>query len=168
MQRTGRNRLTGLAYVAPALGFVIVFTMYPLGQMMWMSLHNWSLIAPPRFVGLANYERAFGDHQFWVSFVFTLKYTVLITPILIVGGYLLAMLTAQTSRLRAITRTVIFVPVVIGLGVSSLLWYWLFSPSSGVINRVLGDVGPGVSEALVEGLELGVASGCGDGRHVEG
>jgi multiple sugar transport system permease protein len=43
--------------------------------------------------------------------------------------------------MRAITRTVIFVPVVIGLGVSSLLWYWLFSTDFGVINRILLDLG---------------------------
>jgi multiple sugar transport system permease protein len=103
MNRRSRRRLTGIAYLAPALIFVLAFTVYPLGQMIWMSLHNWSLIAPPRFVGLANYERAFGDRQFWVSFVFTLKYTALITPVLIVGGYLLALLTAQNSRLRRFT-----------------------------------------------------------------
>jgi multiple sugar transport system permease protein len=133
--------LVGLAYLAPALIFVLVFTGYPLGQRVWMSLHNWSLISPPRWVGLGNYKRAFADHQFWVSFVFTLKYTVLITPILIVGGYLLALLTAANAPLRRFTRTVVFIPVVIGLGVSSLLWYWLFSPTSGVINRVLLDLG---------------------------
>jgi multiple sugar transport system permease protein len=141
MYRSRRRRLVGLAYLAPALIFVLVFTGYPLGQMVWMSLHNWSLITPPRYVGLANYERAFSDHQFWVSFLFTLKYTVLITPILIVGGYLLALLTASNARLRRFTRTVVFIPVVIGLGVSSLLWYWLFSPTSGVINRLLSDLG---------------------------
>src|ERR1041384_2786971 len=127
MNRSSRRRLTGIAYLAPALTFVLAFTVYPLGQMIWMSLHNWSLIAPPRFIGLANYRRAFGDHQFWVSFGFTLKYTALITPLLIIGGYLLALLTAQNTPLRRFTRTVVFVPVVIGLGVSSLLWYSLFS-----------------------------------------
>jgi multiple sugar transport system permease protein len=141
MNRNSRRRLTGIAYLAPALIFVLAFTVYPLGQMIWMSLHNWSLIAPPRFVGLANYERAFGDHQFWVSFVFTLKYTALITPVLIVGGYLLALLTAQNTPLRRFTRTVVFIPVVIGLGVSSLLWYWLFSTDFGLVNRALIDLG---------------------------
>ena len=141
MNRESRRRLTGIAYLAPALIFVLAFTVYPLGQMIWMSLHNWSLIAPPRFVGLANYERAFGDRQFWVSFVFTLKYTALVTPVLIVGGYLLALLTAQNTRLRRFTRTVVFIPVVIGLGVSSLLWYWLFSTDFGLVNRALIDLG---------------------------
>lgn len=154
MRRSPRGRLVGLAYLSPALLFVSVFTVYPLGQMIWVSFHNWSLISPPRFVGLANYERAFGDHQFWVSFVFTLKYTALITPVLIVGGYLLALLTAQNSPLRRLTRTVVFIPVVIGLGVSSLLWYWLFSTDFGLVNRALLDLGA-IAEPV---LWLGVSA----------
>ncbi len=130
-----------MAYLAPALIFVLAFTAYPLGQMVWMSFHNWSLLTPPRYVGLANFERALDDKQFWVSFLFTLKYTAIITPILIVGGYLLALLTAQNTPLRKLTRTIVFIPVVIGLGVSSLLWYWLFSTNFGLVNRILLDLG---------------------------
>jgi multiple sugar transport system permease protein len=141
LYRTRRARLTGIAYLAPAVLFVLVFTAYPLGQMIWMSFHNWSLINPPRYIGLANYRRAFGDGQFWVSFAFTLKYTAIITPILIVGGYLLALLTSRNSRMRRFTRTTVFIPVVIGLGVSSLLWYWLFSTDFGLVNTALQDLG---------------------------
>jgi multiple sugar transport system permease protein len=141
LYRTRRSRLTGIAYLAPAVLFVLVFTAYPLGQMIWMSFHNWSLINPPRYIGLANYRRAFGDEQFWVSFAFTLKYTAIITPILIVGGYLLALLTSRNSRMRRFTRTTVFIPVVIGLGVSSLLWYWLFSTDFGLVNKALQDLG---------------------------
>jgi multiple sugar transport system permease protein len=153
MKPRARSRLVGLAYLAPALAFVLAFTVYPLGQMVWMSLHNWSLISPPRFVGLDNFDRAFSDRQFWVSFGFTLKYTAIITPVLIVGGYLLALLTAQNSPLRRFTRTVVFVPVVIGLGVSSLLWYWLFSTDFGLINRVLTDLGLTDSPVLWLGVD---------------
>ena len=141
MPRGPRSRLVGMAYLAPALLFVLAFTVYPLGQMIWMSFHDWSLITPPRYVGAGNYQRAFADHQYWVSFLFTLKYTAMITPLLIVGGYLLALLASQPSRLRRFTRTTVFIPVVIGLGVSSLLWYWLFSTDFGLINRVLLDLG---------------------------
>ena len=141
MYRTRRSRLTGIAYLAPAVLFVLAFTAYPLGRMIWMSFHNWSLITPPRYIGLANYRRAFADDQFWVSFAFTLKYTAIITPILIVGGYLLALLTSRNSRMRRLTRTTVFIPVVIGLGVSSLLWYWLFSTDFGLVNRSLLDLG---------------------------
>jgi len=136
-----RSRWVGLAYLSPALIFVLAFTVYPLAQMIWMSLHNWSLIQPPRWVGFANYMRAFRDSQFWVSFLYTLKYTILITPILMVGGYLLALLTSGNTPIRRITRTIVFTPVVIGLGVSSLLWYWLLSTDFGLVNRALMDIG---------------------------
>ncbi len=136
-----RRRWLGMAYLSPALLFVLVFTVYPLAQMVWMSLHSWSLITPPRWVGFENYLRAFRDSQFWVSFLYTLKYTVLITPILMIGGYLLALLTSGNTPVRRLTRTIVFTPVVIGLGVSSLLWYWLFSTDFGLINKVLADLG---------------------------
>jgi multiple sugar transport system permease protein len=136
-----RRRLTGLLYVAPAVIFVLVFTAVPLAGMIAMSFTNWSLITPPKLIGLTNFQQALADAQFWGSLGYTLKYTLLITPILIVGGYLLALLVAPNTPLRRTTRAIIFVPVVIGLGVSSLLWVWLFDPTFGLINRALTDLG---------------------------
>jgi multiple sugar transport system permease protein len=141
MNSTQRQRMIGLLYLAPAVIFVAVFTAYPLVQMVWMSFHNWSIIEPARWIGTANYTRAWSDNQFWVSLGFTLKYTLYITPILMVFGYLIALLVTDNTPLRKVTRGIVFVPVVIGLSVSSLLWYWLFSYHYGLINRLLLDVG---------------------------
>ena len=135
------NTLIGLAYLAPAFLFVLLFTAYPLCQMAWMSLHNWSIIEPPKWVGLANFVKAWNDRQFWTSLGFTLRYTLYLTPILMIGGYLVALLVSPNTPLRKFTRAVVFMPVVIGLGVSSLLWYWLFSYNFGLVNRALVDVG---------------------------
>ena len=141
MRAHTRRKLIGTAYVLPALAFVLAFTLYPLARMVWVSFIDWTLITPPEYVGTDNFSRALEDDQFWASLRFTLKYTLLITPILIVGGYLIALLTAANTPLRRFTRTVVFVPVVIGLGASSLLWYWLFSARYGLVNRVLQDLG---------------------------
>ncbi len=141
MHRTRHARLIGFLFLLPALLFVAVFTLIPLLSMIWISFHNWSLIQPPKFVGPANFSRMLNDDQFWVSLLFSLKYTLFITPILMAGGYLLALLTSANSPLRRTTRTVIFIPVVIGLGASSLLWYWLFSPQHGFVNAILLDLG---------------------------
>jgi multiple sugar transport system permease protein len=140
MYDTKANRWIGLLYLAPALLFVTVFTAYPFLQMIWVSFNSWTLITPPKFVGLNNFTKAFADKQFWVSLGFTLQYTLLITPILMIGGYLLALLTAANTPLRRVTRAIIFVPVVIGLGASSLIWYWLFATDHGYINRILLDL----------------------------
>jgi multiple sugar transport system permease protein len=148
MYNTANSRLIGALYLAPAVLFVLAFTVFPLTQMIWMSFHNWSLIEPPTWVGLANFIRAYNDRQFWISLGFTLEYTLYITPILMIGGYLLALLLSKNTPLRRFTRAVVFVPVVIGLSVSSLLWYWLFSYNFGLVNRLLVDLGV-VSEPVI-------------------
>lgn len=141
MYNSSASRWIGVLYLAPAVIFVAVFTAFPLTQMIWMSFHSWSLIEPKRWVGFANFIRAYNDKQFWISLGFTLKYTLYITPILMIGGYLIALLLAKNTLLRRFTRAVVFVPVVIGLSVSSLLWYWLFSYDFGLVNRLLVDLG---------------------------
>ncbi len=160
MYATGRSRWIGLAYLAPALIFVSLFTLYPLLQMAWVSFNNWSLISPPKWVGTANFTKAFADRQFWVSLGFTLKYTIFITPILMIGGYAIALLVAGNSPLQRFTRTVVFIPVVIGLGASSLLWYWLFSPDAGFINTILRDLGLVHDRVLWLGVNADLSNGA--------
>jgi multiple sugar transport system permease protein len=140
MYNTRTSTVICVLYLTPIVIFVSVFTAYPFFQMIWMSFHSWSLIAPKKWVGSANFIRAYDDQQFWTSLWFTLKYTLYITPILMISGYLIALLVAKNTPLRRFTRAVVFIPVVIGLGVSSLLWYWLFSYNFGLVNRLLVDL----------------------------
>ena len=140
MYNSRLSTLIGVLYLTPIVLFVSVFTAYPFFQMIWMSFYNWSLIAPKKWIGTSNFIRAYDDPQFWTSLRFTLKYTIYITPILMISGYLIALLVAKNTPLRRFTRAVVFIPVVIGLGVSSLLWYWLFSYNFGLINQLLVDL----------------------------
>jgi multiple sugar transport system permease protein len=155
--RTGHRRLTGLLYLAPALAFVLAFTAWPFAHMAWMSLHNWSLIAQRKFIGTANFVRAWNDPQVWLSLGFTLKYTLCITPILMGLGFLIALLVAEDTPIARFTRAVVFAPVVIGLGASSLLWYWLFSYDHGLVNRALVDLGIVARPVLWFGADAGLA-----------
>jgi multiple sugar transport system permease protein len=131
----------GFLYVLPALAFVTAFVLWPLAQLVYLSLTDTSLLGGGEFVGLENYVKAFGDKSFWRALEFTVKYTVFITPILMGLGFALALLTAPNRPLRQITRGIIFLPVVIGIGSSSLLWFWLFDQQVGMFNRILVDIG---------------------------
>ena len=101
---TRHSKLIGFLYLMPALLFVLAFTAYPFIQMIWVSFNNWTLITPPKFVGTANFERAFADEQFWVSLGFTLKYTLIITPILMIGGAYLCF-EATEKIIEAVMKT---------------------------------------------------------------
>jgi len=135
-----RSSGIGLVYIAPALLFVGVLTLYPFAQLVYMSFFNWSLLGGISFAGVKNYVKAWNDPFVWNALRFTLKYTLLITPILMGLGYLAALLTVGEKRLQKLTRGIIFLPVVIGLGSSSLLWFWLFDSQVGLFNKLLQDL----------------------------
>jgi multiple sugar transport system permease protein len=135
-----RSGTVGLLYTAPALLFVAVFVLYPLVQLFLTSLTNASLLGGSEYIGWRNYQRAWRDATFWRALLFTCKYTLLITPILMILGYAFALLTLGHKRLGKLTRAVAFLPVVIGLGSSSFLWFWLFDQQVGLINKLLQDL----------------------------
>ena len=137
---SARNRFIGLLYVLPALAFVCAFVLYPLGRLIYTSMTNASLLGGEKFIGTANYVKAFNDTTFRSALFFTIKYTIYITPILMGLGFLLALLTAENTRLKQFTRGVVFLPVVIGLGTSSLMWFWLFDQQVGLFNQLLVDL----------------------------
>lgn len=140
MVATG-NKYVGLLYMAPALLFVAFFVLYPVFQLISVSLTSESLLGGGEYVGFKNYVKAFNDKSFWRSFWFTVQYTAYITPVLIIIGFLLALLTAINRPLIQLTRGVVFLPVVIGLAGSSLLWFWLFDQQVGLFNKLLVDFG---------------------------
>jgi multiple sugar transport system permease protein len=135
------NRLVGFLYLAPALLFVAVFVFYPLSQLVTISLTSESLLGGGEFVGLDNYLTALNDRNFWRAFWFTVRYTLYITPVLIGLGFLLALLMSINRPVVQVTRGVVFLPVVIGLASSSLLWVWLFDQQVGLFNKLLVDLG---------------------------
>lgn len=130
----------GFLYILPALAFVAAFVFVPFGQLIWLSLTDASLLGGGSFIGVDNYTKAFSDKAFWQALWFTVKYTLWITPILMILGFLLALLTVSNRPLPRLTRTIVFLPVVIGLGSSSLLWVWLFDQQVGLVNRFLLDL----------------------------
>ena len=130
----------GWLFMAPALVFVGLFVLIPLGQLVATSLSDRSLLGGGKFIGFANYWRIWNDSSFWRALGFTAKYTLVLTPILMILGFALALLTAENTPLKRLTRTIVFLPVVIGLSSSSLLWFWLLDEQVGLLNKLLVDL----------------------------
>ena len=131
----------GWLFIAPALLFVTVFVLIPLGQLAAMSLTDRSLLGGGKLIGFTNYWRIWNDASFWRALEFTAKYTLVLTPILMGLGFAVALLTVKNTLLKRLTRTIVFLPVVIGLSSSSLLWFWLLDEQVGPLNKLLVDLG---------------------------
>jgi len=135
------RRYTGLFFALPAIIFTTIFFILPLLMTAFMSLHQWPLLGQSRFIGLENYVNMTRDSQFWNSLWFTTRYTLLVTPAIFILAFVLALLVNLPLRLIGTFRTIYFLPAVIGLGTSSLLWVWLLNDRVGPINGLLNQLG---------------------------
>lgn len=140
-KRRRRALIVGLLFVSPwILGF-LAFTLYPFLVTLYYSFTNYNIVSPPHFSGLSNYVALVHDHLFWQSMWNTLYYTVLEVPFSTVVAIGLAMLLNMKIKGLAIYRTLFYLPSVVPLVASSMLWLWLFNPSFGVINSLLSQIG---------------------------
>ena len=143
-RRSTLNRqrsIAGFLFVLPAVLFTLAMFIFPLLMTAWMSLHDWPLLGQATFLGLQNYVDMVQDGQFWSSLWFTTQYTLLVTPPIFILAFLLALLVNTALRGIGVFRTIYFIPVVIGLGTSSLLWVWLLNDRVGIVNGLLMDLG---------------------------
>lgn len=142
-QRKRRRRpgWRGLVYIAPAMALVILFFVLPVIFTGWMSLHNWPLMGGTRWIGFKNYVRMFHDARFMSALQFTAYYTVLVTIAIFAVAFPLAIFVEKQRRFVSTYRTIIFLPVVVGLATASLLWVWLANVDSGFIGPALKALG---------------------------
>jgi multiple sugar transport system permease protein len=137
-RRTGR---TGLVLVSPALLFVSVFALFPLGFGVYISLTDWPLVGPYHFIGLANYQGLLHNSVFLQSIVFTLEYTAIVTVPVFLLGYALAVFVRANRPGASVFRTLIFLPYIVGLVAESYMAVVELQPTSGTANFALSKLG---------------------------
>ncbi|MFE2938163.1 carbohydrate ABC transporter permease [Streptomyces sp. NPDC059255] len=127
----------GLGYAAPTALFVGVFFLLPLLLVGQMSLSDWPLLAGDQGANTPeNYTDVTGSTLFWPAVRFTLLYTVIVTVALLGLALLLALLVQQSRPGTGFLRTVYFLPGALGLASASLLFWGLYSPTTGPLSRL--------------------------------
>ncbi len=135
-KRRRRAGWHGFVYIAPAMALVIVFFVLPVIFTVWMSFHNWPLLGNPRWIGFGNYIRMFSDVRFMAALRFTTYYTVIVTIAIFAVAFPLAFFVEKHKPFVGFYRTIIFLPVVVGLATASLLWVWLANVDAGFFAPV--------------------------------
>ena len=137
-----RHTLTGLAWVSPWLIGFILFMAFPAAMSFYYSLTDYRLLEAPLWIGLANYERMLHDQTLHLALRNTLLYAAISIPLSIALAVVLASLL-NTPRLRAAKffQMALFLPTLVPLIASTMVWMWLFNAEYGLINRLLALIG---------------------------
>lgn len=135
-----------MAFISPwVIGF-LVFTAGPMIASLWLSLTEYDIINPPKYIGFKNYVDLFNSRDFGVSLYNTFFYTVLHVPSMMIVALGLALILNRVGRAAGFFRTVFYLPSITPAVAVGTLWLWLLNPRVGLINRgldLIGIDGPG-------------------------
>jgi multiple sugar transport system permease protein len=127
--------------LAPALVLFFTFIIVPTIAGLGLSFFQWNFFNTPQFVGVANFAKLFSDPDAWSSLGVTLLFVILgVVPTILVG-FLLAVLINVNMPGVAVLRVLYFVPVVLSVAVSAVLWTFIYDPRQGPIADVMRLVG---------------------------
>ena len=118
-----------------------LFMIYPLIFGLYISFFKWDILGTPSFLGLQNYADLLADEKFWSSLWHTVQFVLMTTPVLLVLGFLMALLVTGKSPLKGLMETVFFVPYIFSMTVVATLWAWIMQKDFGIINQVLNILG---------------------------
>jgi multiple sugar transport system permease protein len=145
-KRRFRGLRLGLLFISPwVIGFC-VFYLYPFLATLYYSFTRFTGFGNPVFIGLANYDGLLHDATFRTALFNTFYYTAFEVPLSTAAALGLAMLLNMNVRGQAVYRTLFYIPSVVPVVASSLIFVWIFSPQVGLVNSLLSDVhipGPG-------------------------
>ena len=131
----------GYALILPWILGLLIWNLYPFARSLYLSFTQYNMFQPPEWIGLDNYVRMFTkDPYFWPSFRLTLFYAALNVPLGLIGSILVALLLNRPIKGIGIWRTIYYLPAVLPAAAVALLWRWMFSPTSGLINFTLQPV----------------------------
>jgi multiple sugar transport system permease protein len=136
-----REAIGGFLFILPWIVGFLVFTLGPIVASFYYSLTNYQVVKPPVWIGLANYRRLMEDDLFWQSLKVTSIYVAVSVPLGLVLSFLVALLMNQNVKGIGFWRTVFYLPNLVPLVGSTMLWLWIFNPEFGLLNGLLDSLG---------------------------
>ena len=126
------------AFVAPCCILFGIFFLLPLVLSIAFSFTNYDGWKVMDFVGIKNYITLFKDSKFYASMGRTLVYTICCLPFRVLIAVLV---TSPRVRLKSLSRTMIYIPVLMSALVVGITINWMFSQEYGLINFIIQSFG---------------------------
>ncbi len=136
-----RQIIQGYLFISPVVLGYLIWVAGPMLMAIWLSLTEWNLLQPPKFVGLDNYQQMLQDDLFWKSLSVTLYFTLVSVPLSLAISFAVALLMNVKVRGIAFFRTLFYMPSIVPAVASAVLWVWVFNSEFGLLNSMLRALG---------------------------
>lgn len=131
-----------IPFLLPSVLLYVVFVLFPYGRSMYISLTQWrGLARAPEFIGLDNFQRMYGDANFWNALGNNVFYIVVL-PLFTLGlALFFAFIFTQGVPLSQFYRTTYFFPQVMSVVAIGVLWSFVYHPTIGILTSILQFIG---------------------------
>lgn len=135
-------RVAPYAFISPFFIVFAIFGLFPLIYTLWVSLHDWSLLAGDQgFVGFDNYRELAQDADFWRALTNTVGIFVLATIPQLIMATVLAQVLNSRLRGRTFWRMGVLLPNVTSVAAVGIIFGLIFARDYGIVNWALGHIG---------------------------
>jgi multiple sugar transport system permease protein len=137
-----RNIVTAYIFITPAILGLLFLTIFPILGVMGISLTNWSGLEPPVYIGIDNYVNIFTtDFYFQKSLAATLYFAAGAVIAGILYSFFMALMLNRRIPGRGLWRSILFLPYIVPIIGSSIVWSWMYESNFGVFNYILSFFG---------------------------
>lgn len=134
------DSLTAYAMVTPTILLFLMFCIYPIIHVLFISFFEYDGMNPMKFTGLYNYARVLKDASWWKSVVNTVEFGVIIPLFQIPISLIFAVILNSSLKGKNFFRTLIFLPSITSAAIMGIIFYFMFSSYNGIINNILMDL----------------------------
>ncbi len=137
-----RHRLAFWLFIAPCAILFTVFFLLPLILNLFYSLTNYDGWQTMDFIGLDNYKSLLTDKDFYTALRKTFIYTLFSLPFKVILPLAFALLgTSAWVKAKTLTRTLVYIPVLLSSLVVGITINWMFGQEYGLINFLIQQFG---------------------------
>jgi putative chitobiose transport system permease protein len=135
-----KKTVAAYLFLLPAIVLFFTFDYLPTISAFFYSFTEYHVLAPAKWIGLANYKEMMGDAIFWKAIGNSFRYFVIVVPSLVTLPLFLAILVNQKLKGIYLFRVLYYMPVITSMVAVSIVWKYLYHPS-GLLNYVLNFLG---------------------------
>ena len=136
------DNIVGYLFFSPWLIGLVLFNIIPILSAIYYSFTEYSVLQPPRWIGLGNfYQMLYADELFWKAVYNTLYYAIFSVPLGLIFAIVLAMFLNYKVWGLTFFRATFFLPSIVPGVAAAVVWAWILHPEYGIINDMLGRLG---------------------------
>jgi len=137
-----QENILGWMLNIPSISIVLSLMLFPMLYALWTSLHRYVLYRKTiPFIWFGNYLYLLHDKEFIESAIRTVVFAILNLSLVILTGFIVALVLNQNFKIRGIMRALILIPWAVPPAATGLIWKMIYDPQFGLLNGILYSLG---------------------------